>query len=428
MFKVKRINYLIFISILFSIILFDSCTKIDDIDRPRTSSSNIMTIDLNDTYQSIRGFGGANRIFTGAYPNEDDMQKAYGMGDDELGLSMFRVSIPTNQSKWASIAEVAKFAQDRGALVFASPWDAPSEMLDPDHNEKRILPSKYDDYVSHLNTYDDFMKDQGVNLYAISVQNEPDIGEWTQWTAFEVEDFMKNHAHGINNRVITPESFNFNRVYYESILKDPVAVENFEIVGGHIYGNGLGEFALAEQKDKEIWMTEYLLNLDATSNWANIAESKKWDETLDMLETVHESMESNWNAYVWWYLKRYYSFIGEGERGSIDGEILKRGYAFSHYSKYIRPGYNRVGIDIEKGTGLLVTAYEGENKAVVVIINTSDTAVPSMISIKEKSIKTSKSYTTALTFDRVAKDLTIENNAVFPGIYPSSITTIVMEY
>lgn len=58
-----------------------------------------------------------------------------------------------------------------------------------------------------------------------------------------------------------------------------------------------------------------------------------------MLETIHESMESNWNAYIWWYLKRYYSFIGEGVQGAPEGEILKRGYAFSHFSKFIRPGY-----------------------------------------------------------------------------------------
>ena len=59
-------------------------------------------------------------------------------------------------------------------------------MLDPDHDEKRILPSMHDAYVDHLNAFDTNMKNQSVNLHAISIQNEPDIGEWTQWTACEV--------------------------------------------------------------------------------------------------------------------------------------------------------------------------------------------------------------------------------------------------
>ncbi len=417
--------FLFFFSLLFTW----SCSSDDPVDRPRTVTTNLMSIDLNDTRQEIVGFGGCNTVFRGAanFPNESDMQKAYGTGENELGLSMFRVSIPPVQSQWAAIAEVALYAQARGALVFASPWDAPSNMLDPDHDEKRILPSMYDAYVDHLNAFDAYMENQGVNLHAISIQNEPDIGEWTQWTAFEVADFTKNHADRIQNRVITAESFNFNRSYYTSILNDPVAVNNVDIVGGHIYGNGLGTFPLAEEKGKEIWMTEYLLNLDATSNWSNIDESRKWDETIDMLETIHEAMESNWNAYVWWYLKRYYSFIGEGLQGTQDGEILKRGYAFSHFSKYVRPGYTRVGLDIEENTGLLVTAYFGDGEVVVVIINPTGTAAASRIEVSGQQIKSAQSWTTSLTLDRLSKSVAVEDNAVFPGIPPSSVITVMLE-
>ena len=187
---------------------------------PSVRALDSITVDLNTTYQTIRGFGACNTVFNGvrSFPKESDMQKAYGMGDDELGLSIFRISVPATSNTWADVAEVAKMAQDRGAIVFASPWDAPEEMRDPDHEERVLLPSKYQDYVDHLNSYNDFMTNNGVNLYAISIQNEPDIGEWTQWTVQQVMDFTINFADGINNRVITAESFNFNRAYYNSIL------------------------------------------------------------------------------------------------------------------------------------------------------------------------------------------------------------------
>lgn len=272
----KFSNVLLFFVVTFVLVITYSCSSDNDIDRPKTASSNIVTVDMDDARQAIAGFGGCNSVFRGEanFPNENDMQKAFGLGENELGLSIFRVSIPPDPARWPAVAEVAKFAQDRGAIVMASPWDPPSDMLDPNHNEPRILPSKYGDYVDHLNSFDTYLKSNGVNLHAISVQNEPDIGEWTQWTASEIVDFMKNHAGQINNKVITPESFNFNRDYYVGTLNDPVAVNNADIVGGHIYGDGLGEFPLAEAKGKEIWITEYLLNLDATNNWSNIEDSQ----------------------------------------------------------------------------------------------------------------------------------------------------------
>ncbi|MEL6717974.1 MAG: cellulose-binding protein [Bacteroidota bacterium] len=420
----------------FAFVLFTvlACEKeTEEPESPINVVSNVINVDLEEEYQHIVGFGGCNGVFRGAenFPKERDMQNAYGMGETSLGLSIFRVSIHPKPDRWPAIAEVAKYAQDRGALVFASPWDAPSDMLDPNHNEKRILPSKYDAYVDHLNRFDDFMTNNGVNLHAISIQNEPDIGEWTQWTIAEVNDFVKNHADGINNRVITAESFNFNRNYYNDILNDPESVENIDIVGGHIYGNGLGEFPLAVEKGKEIWMTEYLLNETSGNitgdDWSEISEQQKWQQSMDMLNTVHEAMTSNWNAYVLWYLKRYYSFIGDGIEDSIDGRILKRGYAFSHYSKFIRPGYIRVGHELDVNRGLQITAYKGEDKVVIVIINSSPGDTNAKLSVKNQVIANAKAYSTDLTKNRMPIDLEVEENAILLSLTSSSVTTVVVD-
>jgi len=77
----------------------------------------------------------------------------------------------------------------------------------------------------------------------------------------------------------------------------------------------------------------------------------------------------NWNAYIWWYLPRYYSFIGDGEQGTNIGEILKRGYAFSHFSKFVRPGFVRVDASTSRYTDLKIIVYSGNDQIVVVIIN-----------------------------------------------------------
>jgi len=411
-----------------------SCTD-RSVDRPPVISElDSITVDLGITYQSISGFGGCNSVFRGAsnYPNAEDMQKAFGTGEDELGFTIFRVSIPPNSTNWSAIAEVSLLAQDLDAIVFASPWDAPDEFLDPNEEERVILPSMYGAYVDHLNEFNSFMSSYGVNLHAISVQNEPDIGEWTQWTPGAVQSFMRDYAGGINNRVITPESFNFNRVYYTSLLADPDATANIDIVGGHIYGGGLGDIPAARQQGKEIWMTEYLLN-EFTDNisedsWTALTESQKWNQSMEMLNTVHESMLSNWNAYIWWYLKRYYSFIGDGLEGSQDGEILKRGYAFSHFSKFVRPGYVRVDAKHRQLSNLQVTAFEGEDKVVVQIINPT-TSITSKFKIVILGLEATSAmaYMTNENSNRETLAVEFEEGEAVLRVQAKSITTVILE-
>ena len=420
-----------------------SCNK-DDEDEdttPDTSPSptpqelDSITVDLSTTYQTIAGFGGCNGVFRGSsnFPNAADMQKAFGTGDNELGLTIFRVSVPPSSNQWAAIAAVALLAQNHGAKVMASPWDAPPALLDPDVTyEDKIDPSNYGAYVEHLNEYNSFMIDNGVNLYAISVQNEPDIGEWTQWSTQEVFTFTRDYAHGINNNVITAESYNFNRAYYNYILNDSTASANIEIVGGHIYGGGLGDIPAAREQGKEIWMTEYLLNeytdTIPENSWTSLSESQIWGQSLEMLNTVHESMVSNWNAYIWWYLKRYYCFIGDGLEGSNDGEILKRGYAFSHFSRFVRPGYVRVEVQNPKLTNLKVTAYEGDGKVVIQILNPTASSIAQFkIGLKEYDVTSAEAYITSEYRNRESIPIEIEGGQAVTRASSKSITTVLLE-
>ncbi len=61
-----------------------------------------------------------------------------------------------------------------------------------DTSAKRLKYDKYAAYARHLNDFVTFMKNNGVNLYTISVQNEPDYAhEWTWWTPQEILRFMR---------------------------------------------------------------------------------------------------------------------------------------------------------------------------------------------------------------------------------------------
>src|SRR5690625_6619948 len=84
---------------------------------------------------------------------------------------------------------------------------------------KRLKHDKYDEYAQYLNEFDSFMKNNGVDLHAISIQNEHDYAhDWTWWTPEEVLRFMKENAGTINTKVIAPESFSYDNTISEHIL------------------------------------------------------------------------------------------------------------------------------------------------------------------------------------------------------------------
>jgi glucuronoarabinoxylan endo-1,4-beta-xylanase len=86
---------------------------------------------------------------------------------------------------------------------------------------KRLRKDKYADYAAHLNNFFSFMKGHGVNIYAISIQNEPDYAaEWTWWTPEECVEFLANYADKISTKVMSPETFQYNKNYYNAILSN----------------------------------------------------------------------------------------------------------------------------------------------------------------------------------------------------------------
>lgn len=423
-----------YISLLLITAFVISCDKSSDEPEPtNTVKTKDLTIDPATTYQTIAGFGGANQMWGTQFPSASDIKSAFGEEDTDLGLSIFRIRVASNPDEWPLIVDVAKEAQNYGAKILASPWSPPANLKSNGSDiGGHLLEENYGAYAEHLNAFVDYMASNGVNIYAISIQNEPDIQvsyESCDWTVYDMINFLENFGHLIEGtKVAAPESFNFNQTYTNALLADAEAVSNLDIVAGHIYGGGLAPFTLAEQKGKEIWMTEYLMNQGATSQWSELSANVIWDESLAMLETIHESMMHNWNAYIWWYIKRYYSFIGDGTQGTTSGAILKRGYAFSHFSKFVRPGYVRVDAELASGTDALVSAYQGEGKTVIVLVNPSSSPVANVsFSIAGSVPSSATAYTTTLAANREVSQLEPQDGKLLMNLLAKSVTTVVIE-
>ncbi|HLT74882.1 MAG TPA: hypothetical protein VKZ68_07340 [Ohtaekwangia sp.] len=432
--SIKRIYRLLKGLLIIAPVVFVACSKSSEEDpQPNPSvQPKMLTVDPATMYQTIAGFGGANQMWGTQFPSATDIKKAFGTDDGELGLSIFRIRIPSNPDEWPLIVDVTKEARKYGAKILASPWSPPPALKSNGSDIGGfLLEENYEAFAGHLNAFVEYMISNGAAVDAISIQNEPDIQvdyESCDWSESQMRAFLKSQGPNISGvKMAAPESFNFNQAYTNAFLNDADAAEQLDIIAGHIYGGGLAPFPLAAQKNKEVWMTEYLLNQNATANWSSLSGEVIWDETLQMLNTMHQSMTHGWNAYIWWYLKRYYSFLGDGSQGTTSGEVLKRGYAFSHFSKFVRPGYIRVKADFQHANAL-ASAYQGPNETVIVVINPGTTPVNNIGIKLGNEVPTSATFcVTNLTVNQQISEAEFKDGNLLVSVPAKSVATVVVE-
>jgi len=340
-----------------------------------------ITVDTTIRYQYVRGFGGMSNAWSSPVITEADITTMYGEGG--LRFNIFRIMIYHDSNQWRAIVPVARKAQSYGALILASPWTPPPQIKSNNSHISGHLPgSSFAAYAAHLRSFVDFMAQNGVKIDAISFQNEPDIRvtyDSCDWTSGDMMDFVINYGREIGDVLIIPgEPYQFSRAFYNPMLNNAEAVNKFDIVGGHIYGGGLSSYPLAAEKGKEVWMTEHLLNTSS-----NYAYDSTWPAAMTVANEIHNCMNANFNAYIWWYLKRFYSMIGDGEYGTDSGQVLNRGYVLSHYAKYATGKY-RVAAQTSGNYQILATAYEGEDELCVVLINLGVTSSNASILVPDR--------------------------------------------
>jgi len=80
-------------------------------------------------------------------------------------------------------------------------------------------------------------------------------------------------------------------------------------------------------------MTEHNIN----SGEGAYVQDSSWNFVWKFLNDVDLTIRlNNENAFVWWIAKRFYSFIGDGQNGTIDGAIMNRGWSIAQYSKFAK--------------------------------------------------------------------------------------------
>lgn len=388
-------------------------------------AATTVVIDPSAQRQTIRGFGGMTHAAWIGDLTPAQRDTAFGTGEGRLGFSILRIPVPENRSDWGRDLATAQRAAELGAIVFASPWNPPASMVETftrgsQTNARRLRYSSYAAYAQHLDDFTTYMRNNGVNLYAISVQNEPDYAhDWTWWTAEEIVRFLRENAGSISTRVIAPESFQYIKSMSDPILNDPVALANVDIIGAHLYGTPYANFPypLFKQKGagKELWMTEvYYPN---SSDSADL-----WPQALEVGEHMHRAMvDAEFQTYVWWYIRRSYGPMRE------DGQISKRGAIMAHFARFVRPGYVRIDATANPASNVYVSAYRGDDSIVIVAINKGTSAVSQQFTVVNSTASSVSSWLTDASRNVAPQGTSSVSNGSFTVTLParSAMTFVV---
>ena len=414
--------------------------------------AKIITITVTDTrYQTITGFGAA--CCDGAMcPFGNDtkpVELLYGP-NSKIGLNIMRMEISPNfigdivvpewgywdsPYDWKGSLPSAKIVKQRGGIVFGTPWSPPGEYKtngtaqggnaeDQGYIRGELRQDCYDKFFPWLNTFLEYMKANGVEVDAVSIQNEPDW--WVNYsgclyTPQQQLNLVKNYAYMLDRetyngvRLISAEPLGFDPSYSNLLLNDKVARDQIDIIAGHLYGHPpLGNLksaaVLASQYGKEVWMTEHSVSDNIQNRLPN------WHEQLLFAEELNECMQAGCTAYIYWYMRAHWAFVGTGESqynpGNTKNTLLPRAYVMAHFSKYVT-GSTRIEASSRAASGtnsaFETSAYIKGDSLIVMAIDTTYTDEQSLKIKLPYKVKSGK-HIVSTANDNLLQEYTIDIN------------------
>lgn len=356
-----------------------------------------VTIHWHTTHQIIDGFGASASGYVGAFSVQQADQ--FFSRESGLGLSLLRLAIVpdtvnldcgcvSNSAPYQCVAgtksqilsgdlQVAQLATARGVRLTASPWSPPAEMKSSGKfcGGGTMLgnPENYAEYSARLASFPGLLREHGVSIDSMSVQNEPDVEnekyDTCRWTAQQVHDFVPYlsdalKATGFNQiKIAAPEESEWTFDLLDPTMKDPKTAGRIGLVMGHAYRADQPS-GLPQSDGRPVWQTE-------VSDYDKFNGSMK--DGIAWARNIHNYLTIGTNAWLFWNLdcgKHFYNKDNNMCLTDDQGQLAKRAYVLGQYSKFVRPGWQRIGVT-NRGT-LLVTAYKGpENRFAVVTVNDS---------------------------------------------------------
>lgn len=274
--------------------------------------------------------------------------------------------------------------------IMASPWSAPAWMKDSGALVGgTLLPDHYDAFARYLLAYVEAYAAEGIEVFALTVQNEPDHVPddypGMRLNAPARARFIGDHLGPLRDaRRPALQLFDWDHNWDKpqeplAVLADPAASRHVAAVAWHCYGGDVATQSVVRDAhpDKDVYMTECsggdwepvrsggltlqarTLVIGATRHWARGVLF--WNLALDQDSGPHAGGCATCRGVV--------------TVDSRSGEVSRTDdyYALAHASRFVRRGAWRIG-STATGGGIDNVAFENadDGSRVLVVANSND--------------------------------------------------------
>jgi glucuronoarabinoxylan endo-1,4-beta-xylanase len=388
-------------------------------------------VDGSEVYQRIDGFG-ASSAFSGKTWSQSQANVFFSTNRTVfvtgIGLSLLRNQIQPGGYATASEIGLMKMAQADGARVWSTPWTPQPSFKDNNSQDGgNFVSANNQAYASQLAGYVANMQQaNGVHVYALSIQNEPDATvdyASCHWSAQQFHDFVPYLYNALaasnvsSTQIMLPESQNWNdpQGLAATAMNDPSVAADVGIIADHDYGGGSGP---QPGYGKTHWETE-VSTFDPYDG--SITNAMYWARQFHLFMTSAQV-----NAYHYWWLVA----SGTDNEGLTDqnGNAAKRMYALGNFSRFVRPGYYRIGA-ANTGSAALISAYQYPNSGdiAIVAINTGTASINQTFTLTNLPVPASMTpWITSGSLSLANQtDVTITNSSFTYTLPAMSVVTFV---
>jgi glucosylceramidase len=393
-----------------------------------TEKQQCVYVDSTKTFQSLLGIGGAltdasaETFYKLPKDKQQEILRAYFDPQNGIGYSFGRTHINSCDFSSESYTYVKDGDKDLASFdishdrkfripfikqvlatagknftLFISPWSPPAWMKDNNDmlHGGTLKPEFYDAWANYYVKFIKAYENEGIPIWGLTVQNEPmavQIWESCVYTAQQERDFVKDHLGpalkkaGLSNKKLLVWDHNRTMMYQRAqcILDDPDAAKYVWGVAFHWYVNDTFDNV---KRVKEAYPNMNVLLTEGCIGPFDMKQIGDWR----FGETYAKSMINDFNngAVAWtdWNVlldetggpnhvtnNCFAPIHGDTRSGQL--YYMNSYYYIGQFSKFIRPGAQRI-ISSPTVDNLLSTAFANpDGKVAVVVLNTSDKEQP----------------------------------------------------
>lgn len=371
-----------------------------------------------EVLEAYFGDDGARYSLTRTHMNSCDFslsQYTYAPVEDDTLLEHF--SIKEDLDDIIPMIKESQEISSDGFKIISSPWTAPPWMKDNNNYVGgKLLPKYYATWALFFSKYVDAYRAEGIDIWGFTVENEPH-GNGNNWESMlfspkEMTDFVQDHLgpqlekDGHGDKIIL--GYDQNRAglkeWVDEMYKDDASSKYFDGTAIHWYESTYEVFPEALQYAHNKAPDKYLIETEGCVD----SEVPKWKDDAWYWRKEATDWGWDWASAEERYLHPKYAPVNRYARdiigcmnnwvdGWVDWNMVldKQGgpnwfknwcvapvlvdietdevyytpiyYTMMHFSRFIRPGAVRIGLDLSN-KDLQATAAQNPDGSIAVVI------------------------------------------------------------